>query len=184
VVQLPSSPPPWLWAWPHVSFAMEYRAMAVFSLRSQSVAQPEWGRRNHGSPEKNLLRFFTAALDQFLHVKKTSVTDDFTDCPSRTNFLAALQVAAIGSSMNFSCFYLNAGCYNAFCQSKWLPCRGHKDMSYFNDDNTRRWSEGAAISCWNCRCCSTNRSDFRFKNEADLFLCLNVYWWCIYYLPY
>jgi len=36
---------------------MEYRTMAVFLLRSQPVAQPQWCRRGHGDSETNLLRF-------------------------------------------------------------------------------------------------------------------------------
>ena len=147
-------------------FCMEYRTMAVLLVRPQPVEQPEWGRRSHGPPETTLLRFLLVLWINFQ-------LKDVSDWPSRANFLAALQIAAIVSSMNFSCYYVNAGFYNAFCQSKWLPCGGHKDMSYFNDDNTRPWSEGAAISCWNCRCCSTNRRVFVWRMKPTCFWVLN-----------
>jgi len=60
-----------------------------------------------------LAKIFTDALNQISTIRKTSVTDNVIACPSRTNF-----GTAIGSSMSFSCCYLHAGFYNAFCQSE------------------------------------------------------------------
>ena len=82
---------------------MEHRTMAVFLLRSQLVAQPEWGRRSRGLPEANLLRFLLVPWINFQLLARRQWL------PLQSKLLAALQVAAIGSTMNLSCYYVMQG---------------------------------------------------------------------------
>ena len=53
----------------------------VQKSQSRAVAQPEWGRRGHGTPWNKLAKIFTGDLYQFSMVRKTSVTDDVIDWP-------------------------------------------------------------------------------------------------------
>ena len=134
-------------------------------------------------PRNKLAKIFTVALDQFSPVRKTSVTDNFIDCPSRTNSLAALLVTAIGSSIKFSCFYLNAGFHNAFCQSRWLPCGRHKDMSCFNDDNRESDPRVPASVAEIVAAVQQIVVIFVWRMKPTCFCVLDIYWWCIYCLP-
>ena len=89
VVQLPGCPPgcgPGRTSLHGVSDNGSFFTSVTASTAARMRPKRLWTSRN------KLAKIFTGALDQFSTVRKTSVTDDVTNCPPRTKFLAALQV--------------------------------------------------------------------------------------------
>jgi len=130
------------------------------------------------APRNKLAKIFTGALDQFSTDRKTSVTAP----PEQISWLRYRSQPLVPpwisrATMQMQVFITLSDRVNDSL------AEDTRTWATLNDDNTRRWSEGAAISCWNCRCCSINGSVFRLKNEADLSGYL-LKEWCICCLPY